>query len=207
MTPNLNNINAIIFDLGGVILNIDIEGTFEKFKQIGLDLTKDALDTLKNNDFFNAFERGESTPEEFRSQLNKLANTSVSDKEFDDVWNSMILDYPKGNIKILEKLKMKYRTFLMSNTNKIHFDFYSQQLHQNFGYQYLDELFEKAYYSHTSGMRKPEARFFEHILNENGLKPEETLFVDDFIENIQAAKDLGIQTYHISNGNSMIDLV
>ncbi len=207
MKINGNQIEAIIFDLGGVILNIDIEGTFSKFKDLGLGFGEKALELIKNNDVFIRFEIGEISPDQFRNELRKVSKYSFSMQEFDKVWNSMILDYPQENIYFLEKVKPNYRTFLMSNTNQIHFEYYSNTLFQNFGYQYLDELFEKAYYSHTSGMRKPNADFFLHILNENNLKAQNTLFIDDFAENIEAAKQLGLNTFHLINGSKISDLI
>ena len=207
MNFDLKKIDALIIDLGGVILDIDIEGTFKKFKNLGIGPGQPGLELIKENNIFTGFEIGKYTPEQFRNEVRKVSSSEFTDTEFDDVWNSMILTYPADRISALEKFKIKYRTFLMSNTNEIHYHFYSKLLSNSSGYENLDELFEKAYYSHTSGMRKPDTKFFEHILNENNLKAERTLFIDDFIENIEAAQSLNIKTYHISNGHSLVDLV
>ena len=207
MNFDLKKIDALIIDLGGVILDIDIEGTFKKFKNLGIGPGQPGLELIKENNIFTGFEIGKYTPEQFRNEIRKVSSSEFTDTEFDDVWNSMILTYPADRISALEKFKIKYRTFLMSNTNEIHYHFYSKLLSNSSGYENLDELFEKAYYSHTSGMRKPDTKFFEHILNENNLKAERTLFIDDFIENIEAAQSLNIKTYHISNGHSLVDLV
>lgn len=203
MNFSKNNIEAVIFDLGGVILNIDIQGTFQKFKQLGIGPQGDVLELLKNHNIFNSFETGKLSPDQFRDEIRKVSGNGFSNQTFDDIWNSMILDFPEENIRFLERVKPRYRTFLMSNTNKIHCDYYSEILHKSYGYKNLDELLEKAYYSHTSGMRKPDAGFYEHILNENDLKPQHTLFIDDFAENIEAAGKLGIQTVHLTNGMSI----
>jgi len=206
MTINLKNIEAIIFDLGGVILDIDINGVFKKFEELGIGTGGHGMEIIKTNKVFKQFERGELTPNEFRNAIRKESSSSFTDEEFDAIWNSMLLAYPVENIRLLEKLRINYRTFLMSNTNEIHYHFYSKMLDENFGYSCLDELFEKAYYSHTSGMRKPNPSFFEHLLQENKLIPEKTLFVDDFIENIESAMSLNINTFHINNGKTMVDL-
>ena len=76
-------------------------------------------------------------------------------------------------------------------------------LNDNYAYASLNDLFEKTYYSHTSGMRKPNTNFFEHIIKENRLKASGTLFIDDYIENIEAAKQLGLNTFHIANGQKL----
>lgn len=207
MDFNLKKIDALIIDLGGVILDIDIEATFDKLTKLGIGPGQPGLEVIKENKIFTGFECGKYTPEQFRNEIRKVSKNQFSDDEFDEIWNSMILFYPVDRITALEKLKIKYRTFLMSNTNQIHYQFYTRMLTESFGYDTLDELFEKAYYSHTSGMRKPDAVFFEKILKENNLHAERTLFVDDFIENIEAAKSLSINGYHISNGHSLVDLL
>lgn len=206
MNLDLAKIDAIIFDLGGVILDINIEGVFKKFKDAGIGNGKPGLEVIKTNKAFTQFETGKITPAEFRDEIRKDSKNDFTDEVFDSIWNSMLLPYSKERIVFLEKIRLKYRTFLMSNTNIIHFETYSKTLNDNFGYRHLDDLFEKAYYSHTSGMRKPDTAFYELILKENRLIAENTLFVDDFIENIKAAESLNIKTYHIANGNTILDL-
>jgi glucose-1-phosphatase len=203
MDFNGNKIEAVIFDLGGVILNIDIEGPFQKLKELGIRIDNDGSHNIKNNDIFMRFEIGEISPEEFRNEFRKISNKDYKDSEFDKIWNSIILDFPKENISFIEKIKPKYRTFLMSNTNLLHCDYYTKMLNDNYAYSSLDDLFEKTYYSHTSGMRKPNTDFFKHIIKENHLKPSCTLFIDDYIENIEAAKQIGLNTFHIANGQNL----
>ncbi len=197
-------INNIIFDLGGVILEIDIKSAFNKFSQMGISSDK-GFGKIKNNDLFKAYEIGALSTEEFRNEIRKGSKSAFDTNHFDKIWNSIILNYPAENILILENLKPRYRTFLMSNTNELHYLHYNNILHDKYGYQNLDQLFEKTYYSHTSKMRKPESRFFKLILSENNLEPEKTLFIDDFIENIEAADLLGIKTLHLKDGNKLID--
>lgn len=207
MNINGNIIEAIIFDLGGVILNIDLHGPFERLKTLlGIDLQNNGLYIIRNNEIFKRFEIGEISPCEFRNELRKISRKPFDDAEFDKVWNSIILDYPEDNIRFLEKVKSRYRTFLMSNTNEIHYEYYSKTLNHHFGYKDLGELFEKAYYSHSTGMRKPNNDFFEHILKENGLNAKNTLFIDDFAENIGAANQLGFNTIHLINGMKISDI-
>jgi glucose-1-phosphatase len=206
MNVDLSKIEAIIFDLGGVILDIDINGTFDKFKKLGIGSGQEGLKTIKTDSTFMLFETGKISADEFRNRVRMVSEKDFSNQEFDKVWNSLILAFPEPNIRLLEEVKNKYRTFLMSNTNALHLTYYSKMLYDNFGYNSLDELFEKAYFSHTSGMRKPDAEFFKYIINENQLKPETTLFVDDFEENIASAEALGLKTYHITDGKSILDL-
>jgi len=196
-------ISNIIFDLGGVILDIDIKSVYSKSIQIGIETEYKGFGQFQDNKIFKDYEIGALSTDKFRNEIKKIAKPDFKIDNFDSIWNSIILEYPKENILILENLKTKYRTFLMSNTNELHYNYYTEILQKEFGYKNLDQLFEKAYYSHTSKMRKPEMRFFELILKQNNLDPKKTLFVDDFIENIEAANSLGIKTLHLKDGNTL----
>jgi len=199
MSKLLNNIDNIIFDLGGVILEIDLEIIKQGFNKLGFNKNETGIELFKHNPIFNKFEKGEIEPKVFREAIRKACPNNFTDEQFDEVWNSVLINYPKENIELLKSLQPNYKTFLLSNTNEIHYDFYTEKLNKEFGIKNLDALLYKAYYSHTSGMRKPDKDFFELILNENKLIPEKTLFIDDFIENIETAKSIDIKTLHLTD--------
>ena len=189
-----NNIEAVIFDLGGVILDIDIDKIKLGFKSLGFEQLEKSFELFKQNQTFEKFERGEISPQDFRNEIRKACPKPFSDSRFNTVWNSILLNYPSRNIALLKEVKNNYRTFLLSNTNQIHYEYYTKMLNDNFKIKKLDDLFEKAYYSHTSGLRKPNLEFFKRVINENNLEASKTVFIDDFPENIAAAKQLGIKT-------------
>ncbi len=199
MNKLLNNIDNIIFDLGGVILEIDLEIIKKGFAKLGFNKNEPGIELFKHNPIFNKFEKGEIEPKVFREEIRKACPKDFTDEQFNEIWNSVLINYPKENIELLKSLQNKYKTFLLSNTNEIHYNFYTEMLNKEFGIKNLDSLLYKAYYSHTSGMRKPDNDFFELILNENNLIPEKTLFIDDFIENIETAKSIGIKTLHLTD--------
>ena len=122
-----------------------------------------------------------------------------------EAWNALLLDFPKERIDLLKKIKTKYRTFLLSNTNSIHLKEFQERLHNEQGV-YLEDLFEKAYYSHVVKLRKPNADIFNLVLKENDLMPSETLFIDDTASNFPEAEKMGIQTYHLKPGMSITDI-
>jgi putative hydrolase of the HAD superfamily len=198
-------IQNIIFDLGGVILDIDIKTVVDKFTRLGIGPGSDGFHSIQNNQIFKDYEIGITSSEEFRNELRKISRNNFTDDQFDQIWNSIIIGFPDENIDVLKRIKHKYRTFLMSNTNELHYLYYTEILRNNFNCENLDEFFEKSYYSHTSHMRKPEAHFFELILKENSLIPDQTLFIDDFAENIEAAEKLGIKTLHLKAGSKLDD--
>ena len=191
-------IKNIIFDLGGVILDLDESITYKELGKMGIN-TSELAHSKEFMEIMSKFDTGIYTAPTFRKKLKAyLGQEKMTDKRFDAIWNSMLLDIPRERIKAIEKVKKHYKIFLMSNSNEIHYDLYVRDLQLRFGYHEFDELFNKSYFSFAEHLEKPDPRFFELILDHEGLVPEETLFIDDSKKNIEAAQTLGIRTYHIS---------
>lgn len=187
-------IKNIIFDLGGVILNIDFQQAADSFKRLGLKDFDQLYSKAQQSDLFKRLEKGLISPEEFRKELKELAQIPMSDSELDQAWNNLILDFPTPRLNLLKELGKNYRIFLLSNTNKIHADYYNHDLRNQHQIDGLEKLFEKVYYSHDIGQRKPDAEAFEVVLHNHDLKASETLFIDDSYPNIAAAEALGLRT-------------
>ena len=201
----MKNIKNIIFDFGGVILNIDIQLTIKEFKKLNFkDFDKFALKTKQDN-FFKNIETGKMTSDEFYKYINAELKQNIPEKTIKTAWNKLLLDYPPGNIKILSELKKKYRLFLLSNTNEIHYNKYIPDFKKQFGFE-LHSLFEKTYFSHQIGMRKPNENIFVKVLEENKLNPSETIFIDDLKENRIAAGNIGIISVEIKQNSGLSGL-
>jgi len=194
-------IKNIIFDLGNVILNIDTRISERAFAKQGLAGFDNLYTLALQAEIFDRLEVGAVSPSEFYSEFRKISKSNLSDEVIRDCWNALILDYPAARIELLKKLKSQYRTFLLSNTNKIHYEFYEDILRNEFGVDGLEALLEKAYFSHEIGLKKPDNQIFEFVLSNSGLVPEETLFIDDNKENILAADKFGIQTIWLKENN------
>ena len=202
MTFQLNSelfpgVKNIIFDLGGVLLNIDYFLTERAFQSIGVANFGEAYSQAKQSSLFDALETGKLSPAQFRDQVRTLMAPELGDAEIDQAWNAMLLDLPLNRVELIKGLHGNYRTFLLSNTNQIHYDAYSKYLKQAHGFLDFSEIMEKQYLSFTLGLRKPDLACFRHVVEENGLKPAETLFIDDSIQHVQGAKQIGLQTYHL----------
>ena len=192
----MQNIKNIIFDYGNVIFSIDFARVQQSFKTLGISNVDEFFGHLQQDPIFDAFDRGQITAAQFRDRIReKAGNSNLSDDEIDAAWNSILVGIAEGNHDLLVRLKEKYRTFLLSNINEIHYDFILKYLKKNFGFDNNDHLFEKIYYSHFTGKRKPEIAIFEQVLQENNLNPAETLFIDDSPQHLAAAQTLGIQTF------------
>ena len=197
-------IKNIIFDLGGVIINLSVKATVQRFSVL-TGLSPEYLnDKLLKSDLFKDHEKGKVSDKDFRNQIRSTLNVDSSDEEIDDSWNAMLLDIPKERIELLLHLKDRYRLFLLSNTNEIHLLRFSEIIdHMNFSFE---TLFEKVYYSHRLLMRKPNKEIFEYVLHENGLIAEQTLFLDDSLENLSGAASIGIKTFHVKHPDSLFHL-
>jgi len=198
-------IKNIIFDFGGVIIDIDEQLTIDEFARLGFaDTSK-----VSGKEFFELirkFEKGIFTPDIFRNKLRDFLDISATDQEIDDAWNALLFDIPAERLEIIEQLKKNYNIFLLSNSNEIHYDLYVRDLQLRFGYNQFADLFHKAYFSFDLHMRKPELDIYEFVIYQEDLKPEETLFIDDRIENIESASKLGIQTYHLIKPERIRDI-
>ncbi|MDX5417980.1 MAG: HAD family phosphatase [Hymenobacteraceae bacterium] len=190
----LTNVKNIIFDLGGVIINIDYHKSIHELEQYCPEGRSIEYSQKAQSQLFDLFETGNSSSEEFRQQLREAYCLEATDEQIDDAWNAMLLDIPAERIELLRELGKKYRIFLLSNTNAIHLKRFNEMVEHSFTIPSLDSLFERTYYSHLIGQRKPDAIVFEQILEQNGLKREETLFIDDSIQHIESADKIGLQT-------------
>ncbi|MBL7890626.1 MAG: HAD family phosphatase [Bacteroidia bacterium] len=206
MEIDLNRYKNIIFDLGGVILNIDYDLSVQAFRKLGLDNFQEHFSQAQQKHLFDQYEKGLITSDEFRAELLKHFDETVSVADIDNAWNALLLDLPKERLDVLLSAKSNYRTFLLSNTNEIHINEFNRYLKREFDLNSLKSFFEKAYLSYEIGMRKPDKEIFQFVLDQNGLLPEETLFIDDSKQHIDSAQKLGINTYWLTNGKTIVDI-
>ncbi|MFD1255962.1 HAD family hydrolase [Mucilaginibacter terrae] len=192
----MQNIKNIIFDYGNVIFSIDFARVQHSLKALGISNVDEFFGHLQQDPIFDAFDRGQISADVFRDRIReKAGNSNLTNDEIDASWNSILVGIAEGNHELLLQLKGKYRTFLLSNINEIHYNFIMKYLKEDFGFDNNDHLFEKVYYSHFTGKRKPEISIFEQVLYENNLNPSETLFIDDSPQHLESAKSLGINTF------------
>jgi glucose-1-phosphatase len=199
-------IKNIIFDLGGVILDIDPPLTIRIMREFNPEAFDRQSLALKNDPMWGQYEKGAISSSEFIEGIRKYFNPPPPETVVEAAWNAMIIGLPGERLDLLLDLKKSYRTFLMSNTNAMHLDHYNGILKSDRGIDDINSFFEKAYYSHTLHMAKPDPRIFQHILEENNLKPQETLFVDDVKENTYAAAALGICTWNLRPPQTVMEI-
>jgi len=202
---NLVGIKNIIIDLGDVIINIDPNKAISSFQKLfGSDFSK-MEECLTTNKILERFETAEISSNEFIDFF-KSFKPSLSSQEIIEAWNSMLFDIPEERITLIKQLAKQHRVFLLSNTNEIHLNYINDYVKTNFHMDTMSVPFEKAYYSHKMGLRKPNAEIFEAILEEKKLVAEETLFIDDSEEHIITAKQLNLETHHLLSDETLVDI-
>ena len=199
-------IKNLILDLGGVILNVSYHRVVETFKSYGIE-DFDKIYTQANQvEIIDKFEEGKCSIAEFRDGIRALVKQPLTDEQIDKAWFAMILDLPKEIIQLLGILKLKYKLYLFSNTNELHIEFLKKDFERQLGFDLFSCVFNKAYFSNEINRRKPHPESFQFVLDDAGIKAEETLFIDDSPQHLEGAKQIGLNTYWLTNGETLIDL-
>jgi len=198
-------IRNIIFDFGGVIININHQKLENAFRELGVENFETLFSQAVQNELFQNFEKGSISPHDFRIEVKKLTGLVISNDELDYAWNQIIGEYPTHRIDLLKTISKNYNLFLFSNTNIIHFNYYIEKFRKEFGFDF-PTLFQTAYWSFQMGKRKPDLDSFATIIERERLAPSETLFIDDSPQNIIAANKFGLKTLHLKDGMEIADL-
>lgn len=195
-------LDALIFDLGGVIIDLDYGKTIAAMSQLAKCDMSQVYTQQRQSSLFTQFEVGAIGSVEFRDGLRSHLDITASDAEIDSAWNALILSIPPVRIGLIRALRHRYPVFLLSNNNELHltrcYELFDAALGTDQGT--LDDQFDHAYYSHHVGDRKPNASIYQRVIDEQGLDPARTLFVEDTAHNVEGAKAVGLQTLHITNG-------
>lgn len=196
----MQGIKHIIFDLGGVLLNIDYSLTEKAFQDLGISNFKELYSQLDQSSLFDLLETGKISRREFLDTMRHTSPVPISEQQILDAWNAMLLDFPLVRLQLLQQLRNQYDLFLLSNTNEIHEETFTDTLSRSRGIPHLGVLFDKVYFSHRVGLRKPTKEIFNYVLEDNGIAAKDTLFIDDSPQHIATAEELGINTIYLQKG-------
>ncbi len=202
----MQSVKNIIFDLGGIFLALNYQLTKDLFIEFGVTEFDEFFTQHHANDLFEDLEMGKITPDQFYDSFRTETKTDLTNEEIKTAWNAMLVSFPTERIEWLRTIKDRYKIFLFSNTNQIHYDQIMELYKRDLVEDDFNELFIKPYYSHEMRLRKPYPESFLHIINEQKLEISETLFIDDTIKNIEAAKELGLQTIHLVAPRTLLEL-
>jgi putative hydrolase of the HAD superfamily len=203
---DLTGIRNIIFDFGNVLLNIDPRLTQQAFADLGIRPEVDFWGSRSSAQLLINFEKGNIAPDEFRKGALNMLNDGITPDQVDQAWNALLLDFPSKRVDMLKQLRQHYRLYLLSNSNQIHYMHYTRAFEQKFGFP-LDTLFEKMWFSHQLGRVKPDPQIFTFVLDDANLIPQQTLFIDDTLMHVEAARNLKINAWHLKPGDEVVDLL
>jgi putative hydrolase of the HAD superfamily len=202
-------IRNIIFDFGGVLLDIDYRLTYAAMSDLlGLPkLPEDNPVALK--DILIRYEKGEIGTESFIWTLQRTSKKEIPHGDaIIRAWNAMLLGWNVSKFNLLEQLQKKYDLFLLSNTNALHISWVHQDLKTSHNiHDFEKRFFKKVYYSHEVGMRKPDREIYQFVTTDANVIPEETLFIDDLPENLLGALNLGWNVYHHNPNDNLEEIL
>ncbi|HET7114930.1 MAG TPA: HAD family phosphatase [Hanamia sp.] len=190
----MEKIENIIFDLGGVLLDIDYNRTRYAFENLGIADFDQMYSQTDANQLFQKLETGKISDDDFYKELNRCTGLNLSPGEIRNAWNAMLVSFRESSLKFLNGIRPKYKIFLLSNTNYIHLSSFNEIFHNKKREKSFEEYFDRAFYSCTIGLRKPDTTCYEWVINELGIDANKTLFIDDSELNIEGAKKTGLQT-------------
>lgn len=199
-------IKNLLFDLGGVLLNIDYNKTADAFKKLGVQQFNDMYSQAGANNLFESLETGKISEEDFYNSIQQYCHPSTTQQQLEAAWNAILINFRKESLDYLDELKKKYNVYLLSNTNSIHLTAFHKMFKEETGKSNLDDYFIKAYYSHKIQMRKPYPATYHFVLDNAGIIAAETLFIDDSIINIVAAKEVGLEVHHLLASHKIEDI-
>ena len=201
---NLDGVRNLLFDLGGVIMNLRRENCVEALEQLGLKEADEMLGLYCQTGPFMQLEEGKISPAEFRAEIRRRIGCEVSDAEMDDAFNRFLLGIPVERWRALESLRKQYKIYMLSNTNAIMFDSKIKTDFQIDG-KNREDYFDGMCLSYEECCAKPDPQIFHNVLDKFGIKAEETLFFDDSQANLEAAARLGFRTWLIETGTEFME--
>ena len=200
-------IKNIIFDLGGVLLNLDPELTFSELSEVlGIPMTEENIPAHIFKVMLG-YEKGEINTETFLWHFQKEATTLTPQPDkLIKAWNAMLLGWNADRFEFLTELRKNYKVFLLSNTNELHIEWAMRDLKKNHKITDFDtQFFDRTFYSHNMKMRKPEEAIYKSVIKETGINASETLFIDDNINNVSAAISAGLNAIYHDPTTEIID--
>lgn len=201
----LKQFEAIIFDLGGVLIDIDYQATTNAFQELGVLDFQQHYNQMQQESLFDAFEKGEISGQHFINKLMDIVPKGITPNQIVKSWNAMLGEFPLKKIELLNQVRQTHKTILLSNTNEIHMPIVYTKW-DNVSTGAFKDAFNKVYLSFEIGKRKPDVETFQWVINENDLLTESTLFIDDSPQHIEGAQKVGLSTHFYQNEEDFYSL-
>lgn len=190
----MQNIKTVIFDLGGVLMDLDKQACIDAFRKLGYERVEELLGAYSQKGAFLQLEAGRISTDEFHRQVREAIGKPVTDRQIDEAFIKFLVDIPDYKLDMLLELKKNYRLFVLSNTNPIMMGWMKENTFRKQGLT-VDDYFDQLFLSYEMGVTKPHKEIYEQLIRDSGINPEEALFIDDSQENLNAASPFGFRTY------------
>lgn len=204
MSSLIQGIDAIIFDIGNVLIDLDYPQVIRQLSRRAQKNQHNLDKLVVDSKVLRAFELGQIGPDRFREEVAKLLGCKLAESEFEQIWNSMLKEVSRERMSKILKIKQRYKTYILSNTNLTHELAFEEKVLEATGRPSIRDFVEQAFFSHEIGMRKPDAECFEFVIDEIDLYPSRMLFLDDRLENVQAAKKAGMKSFQIQQPDKQL---
>lgn len=201
-------IKNIIFDLGGVLLDIDYQRTIDAFSKLGMRDSSKQFSKEEQALLFRRYEMGQIDSREFISSVSELTGVECSNEEIEVAWCALLGEMTADKYTLLEQLRMKgYRIFILSNTNALHQSAFEAGIDKDYGWEKFEKVFDGVHYSHHLGMRKPNRDIFEKVLDIHGIQAGDTFYIDDTPEHAATASALGMASHHLKRHEKLKEVL
>ncbi|MCQ2225415.1 MAG: HAD family phosphatase [Paludibacteraceae bacterium] len=191
-------IKNLIFDFGGVLIDADLEGAIRNFQALGMENISEYLNLYRQNGLFLDLEDGTKNRQEFNDAFREITGKSATDQEIEAAWLSIVERVDMDKLRYLEELRKHYKVYLLSNINPHVYDWANSSSFSSLG-KPLPDYFDIAFASYQLKMTKPSPEIFQYVIDQTGLSPEETIFVDDGTRNVETARLMGFHVYQPKN--------
>lgn len=205
MSDLLQGVDAIIFDFGNVLIDLDYPRVIREFSEVASKNQHEIEELVVTAPILQRFERGMSTPAEFRKEINGLLGTRLPEAKFDAIWNSMLKSVTKERLDKVLKIGEKYDTYILSNSNLIHELAFEEMIMEETGMPSIRDFVKEAFFSHEVGMNKPHMNIYEHVIEEIDNYPSRMLFLDDRLDNVEAAQKAGMKAVQIFDPDNQLN--
>lgn len=202
----MSKIKNLLFDLGGVVIDIERQRCVDSLTALGMTNADEMIGLYRQSGPFLQLEAGALSPAEFCNAMRATMPGGVTDAQIEQAICNFIIDIPTHRLVALRQLREKYGTYVLSNTNPIMFEGIIDKLFRKEGRQ-MSDYFDGVTVSYRAKHNKPAPEIFEYAISTMGIRPEETLFLDDSQRNLNAAAKFGFATALVPEGGEFIDIL
>lgn len=194
-------IKALLFDMGGVFLDVDFKKIFKAWEGISHLCAEEMQVAFTMDEAYRQHETGAITATQYFNHMRKELQLTGTDEEIEAGWNAIFGDLSDDVLDAIDLVGTKIPCYGFTNTNASHTLYWSSHFPR------IVSTFKHLFISNEIGLRKPDADAFEHILSYAGATAAEMLFFDDTTENIEGAKRVGIQTVLVTDASSVLNVL